>query len=239
MKISAKSQWFTICIIFIGGIALGGVPAAPGQSHNSGNVFSASSTLPADVKRVVMLPLAYEEAQSDLSDGCEMLAPILQTELVKTKKFEVVCASAEMLRSSFGSWNWTGEEILPTNFFDRLRRIYGCDAVLFCELTELRSSAPLAIGWRLKLVDLHTGEILWAADEIFDAGNPTVAESARRFEEHERTFSQKKQAFFRRLSAWRNLESPTPSNRQWSIFNSPRFFGRFSAAALLETLPKR
>jgi hypothetical protein len=239
MKISAINRLFTGCVIFIGWLALGGAMPVFGQSHKPGNVFSASTVLPADVKRVVMLPLAYEEARPDLSDGCEMLAPILQAELVKTKRFEVVCASPEMLRSSFGSWNWTGQEILPSNFFDCLHRIYGCDAVLFCELTELRSSAPLAIGWRLKLVDLHTGEILWAADEIFDAGNPAVAESARRFEEHERTFSQKTQAFFRMLSAWRNLESPTPSNRQWSIFNSPRFFGRFSAAALLETLPKR
>jgi len=52
-------------------------------------------------------------------------------------------------------------EILPPDFLDSLQRVYGCDAVLFCELSTFRAYAPLAVGWRMKLVDVRTRQILW------------------------------------------------------------------------------
>jgi hypothetical protein len=35
--------------------------------------------------------------------------------------------------------------------------------VPFAELTAYRAHAPLAVGWRLKLVDACSGQIVWAA----------------------------------------------------------------------------
>ena len=142
------------------------------------NVFRYSESLPADIRRVAVLPLACENQRTDLQEGCEALNPILQGELIRTKKFEVVSANADLLRNRTGRLTWTGAEILPRDFFSSLREAYGCDAVLFCQLTVFRAYAPLAIGWRMKLVDVRTRQTLWAADDIVDAGEPAVPEGA-------------------------------------------------------------
>jgi len=185
------------------------------------NVYAYPPKLSLELQRVAVLPLAAEITSSDLPEGCEALSPILLEQLMKTKKFEAVAVAADQLRSRTGRAAWTGTENLPANFFAFLRREYGCDAVLFAELTTYHAYAPLAVGWRLKLVDTRTGQIIWAAEEQFDAARPAVAQAARQFAQH--------QPFFQMAGDEKN----------WVALNSPRQFGRYSAAALLETLPER
>jgi len=184
------------------------------------NSFQAAPDLPVDLRRVAMLPLAWEGSQTDLSQGSETLGPILLGELVRTKKFEVITVNPESLRSLTGRSGWTGLEVLPANFFDSLQRVYGCDAVLFCQLTTFHAYAPLAVGWRMKLVDARTGQILWAVDKIFDADQRTVLNRARRFH---------------LAGQWVFHD---PSN-DWQVENSPRKFGQYTIAQALLTLPNR
>jgi hypothetical protein len=133
---------------------------SPDQNLQIKNIFRSSPSLPATLKRVLILPLACETKPVDLTGGAEILNPVLQAELVKTKKFEVVAASSGTLQNLTGKLTWNGAEILPSDFFDSLRRFYGCDAVLFCQLTVFRAYEPLAVGWRLKLVDAQTQKII-------------------------------------------------------------------------------
>ena len=182
------------------------------------NVFSYPPNLPLHLQRVAILPLACEELHANLPEGCEALNPVLLTELAKLKKFEVVAVNREHLRSRTGRSSWTGTEVLPAEFFDSLQRTYGCDAVLFCQLTVFHAYAPLAVGWRFKMVDTRTRQILWAADEVFDAGQQSVLRGAARYQ----------------AAALRPSEADG-----WSIRNSPRQFGQYAAARLLATLPGR
>jgi hypothetical protein len=145
-------------------------PPTAGRSHRmADNVFVYPPKLSLDLRRVAVLPLAAENPGSDLPEGCAALTPVLWEQLVKTKKFEVVAVNAGGLRSRTGQADWTGTENLPPDFLEFLRREYDCDAVLFAEVTVYRAYAPLAVGWRLKLADARSGQIIWAADEIFDA----------------------------------------------------------------------
>lgn len=204
-----------------------------------GNVFISSPVLPAALKRVVVLPLACDESSRDLSGGCQTLDPVLQAGLVKAGKFEVVIAQPETIRNCTGKLSWTGAEVLPADFFSGLKNVYGCDAVLFSQLTEFRPNEPLAIGWRMKLVDAGTGKILWATDEIFDAGNLDVAKSAQQFEKSR----QPHQGFMADTVAFLGwcIHTPTRSalDEQWNILHSPRYFGEYSVEKVLETLPQR
>jgi len=166
-----------------------------------------------------MLPLACEEPGSALSESCEVLRPGLLEELIRTEKFEVVPVNSEILRRHTGRADWTGAETLPADFFSLLQREYGCDAVLFSELTTFRAYAPLTVGWRMKMVDVHTRQIIWAADEVFDAKAAAG------------------------VGVWliqhgRQLITPEFSD-EWVVLNSPTRFGRYSAARLLATLPGR
>jgi hypothetical protein len=186
------------------------------------NVFRASPFLPAELRRVAMLPLSSEGSSATLQEGCEMLQPVLLAELNKTKKFEIVSVNHDDLRKLTGRLNWTGSETLPPDFFDSLQRVYGCDAVLFCEVTEFRAYGTLAVGWRLKLVNARTRQIVWAADEIFDAAGQTVAGA-----HHYQTLMHE------------IFPTVAGTEEAWLKANSPRRFGELTAARLLATLPDR
>jgi hypothetical protein len=243
MKFLTTALIVISCIVLNCATALAGgsasAPPPPAGVVQMGNVFVSSPVLPRELKRVVLLPAACGSFSGPLSDGCQMLGPVLQAELIKTGRFEVVAADPETLRNCTGRMGWTGEEVLPSDFLDSLRQYYGCDAVLFCHLTTFRSSPPLAIGWRLKLVDAKTGDILWAADEIYDAKDAQVAKAAQRYERQQQPHQS---VFFHVYSflAWCiNTPTRTALDDQWNILHSPRYFGEFSAAQLLKTLPER
>ena len=188
------------------------------KEHRPDNVFAAPGKAVTKSQRVAVLPLAAQSALSELPDGCASLTPVVWEEIVKAKRFEAVTVDAEKLRTATGRAQWTGAEVLPGNFCEWLRREYGCDAVLFSEVTSYRSYAPLAVGWRFKLVDLQTGQVIWAADEIFDAADKKTAKAAQKF-------------------AAPGIHIPLVDTGDWAVLNSPRKFGRYSAAALFETLP--
>jgi hypothetical protein len=185
------------------------------------NIFVYPPRLALEFRRVAVLPIAAASMDGDLPAGCEALAPVLIEQLVKTKKFEAVPVDGEnFLMPRTGRTAWTGRETLPPNFFDDLRREYDCDGVLFAELTTYRAYAPLAVGWRFKLVDARTRQIIWAADELFDASQSDVRRAAVKYND-------------------KAPISPIVADKDWAMLNSPRRFGRYTAAALLETLPER
>ena len=200
-----------------GSTGLADQTAAIGQPEN---VFWGSAVLPGDLRRVLVLPLACDASAADLSEGCTALNPVLLAELGKIEKFEVIPADPETLRRLTGRLTWTGSEILTADFFDSLRRAYGCDAVLFCQLTVYRAYPPLAVGWRLKLVGDRTGQILWAADEVFHAAAPDTPDAAYDFD-------------FPQLPLFHS------ASERWLRENSPRQFGQNTLAGLLTTLPYR
>jgi len=209
-----------------GFFALAGLQAAPPGSgifrrdYRPDNVFAYPAKLSLDFRRVAVLPLAAGSASSDLSEGCAALTPVLFEQLVKTKRFELVPVDPEELRRGTGQSHWTGTETMPADFLDFLRREYGCDGVLFAELTTYHGYAPLAVGWRLKLVDARSGQIIWATDELFDATQPAVRRASQNFEA-------------------KGIVWPFSHDENWLALNSPRQFGRYSAATLLAALPER
>lgn len=210
-----------------------------GQDSKPKNAFQAVAALPEAIKRVTVLPLACGNSASGLADGCDMLTPVLQKELAKTKAFEVVAMSADRLQSCTGKAGWTGTEALPANFFDVLNKADACDAVLFCELTSYKPYVPLAIGWRLKLVEVHTQKVLWEVDEVYDASDPAVAKNAQEFQKMQQNETGKTKSFATRVWGFLDRETPSDLDDQWDILNSPRYFGQYAATTSLESLPKR
>jgi hypothetical protein len=162
--------------------------------------------------------MACDEDTGEMLEGREALEPIMRVELAKLRRFEIIPVSPELLRIRTGQAAWSCEDALPPDLFSWLGDARGCDAALFCRLTVFRGYAPLAVGWRMRLVDVRTHATLWAGDEVFDAGNPGVQAGARRFQLAGRLKS-------------------APSVDEWVIQNSPRQFGQFAAAQLLATLP--
>jgi hypothetical protein len=194
-------------------------------SYHPSNVYREQALLPHTIKRVAVLPLTIPNSEfgtrnSELEFGRETLWPVLLDELGRSRQFELVSVSPEELCVLTGRNDWSGEERLPLDFFDRLKDTLGADAVLFCRLTQYRAYEPLTIGWRLKLLDSEEPRILWAVDEVFDARTPEVAAAAKRY-------------------ATQHQDSAPSVHDSRGVLVSPRRFGQYTASAVVETMPGR
>lgn len=221
MKIFSAFALLALCLV-LNGCSTVATPrdVVRGKGYKPDNIFVNANSLPQNIRRVTVLPLVCDANDYELASGCATLQPVLMNELIKTKRFEVVASDADFVKNRTSREDWTAEEALPPEFFNVLRDSSGCDAVLFCRLTVFRPYPPMAVGWRLRLVDAQTRRTLWAADEVFDGGQPTVEDGARR---HQLT----------------QERGPGGAPDEWFVQNSPAKFGGYTAASLLATLPAR
>ncbi len=218
---SHSAVWFlALCI---GGLTACQVPHPTnfvlGPDYQVGNAYQQDPVLPSDLRRVALLPLIGDENQLDIVAGCQSLEPVLRTELLKTRKFEIVSISPDDLRQWTGRKSWSAEDKLPPNFFNKLHEQTGADGVLFARVTRFHAYPPMVIGWSLKLFRNNQAQSLWAIDEIFDAGDPPVSNSARRYEQQH--------------------QKGGPVTDSPMILASPDRFGHYTAWAALGTLPQR
>lgn len=191
-----------------------------GPGYQPKNVYQTFDILSVSLRRVAVLPPTSDSQPADLQSGLETLTPVLIEELGRTAKFEVVTISPEQLRAWTGRSHWRAEEKLPADFLKKLRQELDCDGVLFSRLTQYRAYPPLAVGYSFKLAELATTELVWAVDEVFDANDPRVVNSARRYQ------------LGREQLPWQLSDSR-------SILNSPSGFGRYAASSAFQTLPMR
>jgi hypothetical protein len=194
-----------------------------GASYRPGNVFSNSRPLPASVRRIAVLPLMPSDSTAALEAGVDALEPILQSELGKSQRFEIVPVSGDQLRQWTGRSVWRTDEALPADFLDRVREGSGSDAVLFSQLTLFQAYKPVAVGWKFSLVECagdKKAQILWSVDEVMDSGEPGVARGARAY------YAQ-------------HIRNESLLSDSAMVLLSPRQFGQFSLSGLLSTLPQR
>lgn len=191
-----------------------------GPGYEPLNIYTKDHTLPPQLRRLAVLPLTTVGESTELEFGRASLEAVLQAELGRANQFELVPVTREQLQRWTGRSSWTGEEKLPRDFFEKLRANAGVDGVLLSRLTQYRAYEPLAIGWRIKLLDVQDPQVLWAVDEVFDARQPEVANSARRY-------------------AQAHPEPVPPVGDSRSALMSPRRFAQYTASALFQTLPAR
>ncbi len=186
------------------------------------NVTAASPRLPADIRRVLLLPISADGLAIPEENLSRLDAAFL-AELNRTARFEVVTLTRDELARITGSRQLNSTSPLPPAFIDRLFNIYNpyaADAVLFVDLTAWSAYPPLAIGIRTRLAPIRESQILWAADNNFSAADPAVANSARR---HALSLS----------------KSSGPTDLSHTILQNPTRFASYAAAATFETLPLR
>lgn len=190
-----------------------------GPDYQATNVFRKEAMLPAQVRRVAILPVTSDAAGATGTAGREMLEPILHTELVKAGRFDLAVIEPGPLQKWTGKERWDYQQPLPKDLLERIGRETGADGVIFARLTRFHAYPPMVIGWRMTLVTLDA-DILWSVDEVFDAAEEAVSNSARRFERG------------------RVKNNPALEDSR-SILLSPSKFGQYTARTAVQTLPVR
>jgi hypothetical protein len=181
--------------------------------------ITSSDALPAHVRRVLLLPLAADGATIS-EENLDRLGGVILTELNRTGRFETVTLSRDHLARLTGTRQLPSTAQMPSGFLDRLFNIYNeyaADAILLVDITSYTPYPPLTLGIRAKLAHIRDSDILWAADLLFSAADPSVANSARRYA----------------------LTLGTSPHLDHSILQNPTRFAGYAASATFQTLPPR
>ena len=173
--------------------------------------------LPTYFNRVAVLPCYHADPDSPLLDYIDN---VFHQELAQERIFETIRISTDQMRKLFGLGRISSSSDLPENFLRTLDEQTGANGVLFVDLDSYRPYRPMSLGVRAKLVDLKSGEFMWAIDETFDAGHAGVIVGASMFQE---------KAQVRALS----------SKTSGSVLHSHRVFSKYIASTVFSTLPMR
>jgi hypothetical protein len=211
--------------MLLGLVALAGCdsipkPHLPEAHYHPSNVFYKDKVLDPTVKRVAVLPMTTSIPAETLQAGIDLFQPLVNAELEKSKRFDLFIVSKEQMRLWTGRVAWKANDELPPYFLDKIRAGTDCQAVFFTELTRYHAYPPLAVGWKMTLVQNSPQDIIWAADEVFDAGDADVAASARDYDS-------------------KHIHIEAPLSDPESILSSPSRFGQYTLHELLALLPIR
>ena len=173
--------------------------------------------LPTYFNRVAVLPNFHNDSTTPILSYSD---EIFLKELSKVGLFETVPVSTSFCRKHFGTERLNSSQSLPENFLKVLIEEYGANGVMFIDLHSFNSYRPISLGVRAKLVDLKSGEFMWAIDESIDAGDASVMVSANAYQRG------------------KHVQAISNETRN-SILQSPRLFSKFVAFSIFQTLPKR
>jgi hypothetical protein len=194
-----------------------------GPFHKPLNYNLANGVMPADMRRVALLPMTSAMNTVEHQSGRQFLQTFMQAEIVKSGLFEVVYVSVTKMEQLTGRPAWRMIDELPVDFIEQLAREYDCQGVLFSHLTVYKPYPPLSIGWRMGLVHLspesNNGSVVWEIDDVFNAGQKEVINSARR-------------------NAIKNGLSDPELDAEFGLLNSPRRFGRYTAESVVATMSR-
>ena len=192
-------------------------PKTPPPTFLPDNTFSVGF-LPNDFAKIAVLPVHLGvEPNNRLVD---FLSGVFVNELNSKSQFEAVPLTGAVLQRLAGQASVSSTSTLPAGLLAQIRSETAADGVLFTDLTHYYPYKPITIGVRCKLADAVTGEVLWAADSVYHAGNQQTQAAA---------------LYFQKLHSG----SQFPLQDSGAILQSPRYFSRFVASTLMDTLPRR
>ncbi len=218
-------QNLSIIILLLGGVyslLTGCNPFSKNEVAKNVEPFAVSNLypierLPVYFNRVVVMPCFYEGSAITFLDYADDL--FLQ-ELSQARVFESVQLSTQDCKRLFGKERINSSESLPDNFLTLLKSETQANGVLFLDIQNFQPYKPMSLGVRAKLVDLNSGDFMWAVDETIDSAHAPVIASAQLYQNrlHVHALSQKTSG---------------------SVLHSPRNFTKFVAHTLFSSLPSR
>jgi hypothetical protein len=188
-----------------------------GTAYKPSNVYAVIE-LPTEFDRVLLLPPSDPtggELSSELVDA-------LIAALRRTARFEVIPSG-----QAFAAISDPGIQLpllagqaIPPAILAEAQRLQA-KGIMQLQFTHYRPYKPLQIGLRGRLLELKgQGRVLWEIDELFDAGQKSVAIGARRY-------------------ADAHIEQPFPLQSSYSVLMSPVRFAGYVGTVSFGTLPLR
>lgn len=99
---------------------------------------------------------------------------------------------ATIISQNDSAWRSLQLETDSTYTLDQMqsiRKSLKCDGILIGSITEFRAYPHMAIGLRLKLMDLKNGQLLWALEQIWDITDKDTESRIRKYYKSEKSSS--------------------------------------------------
>lgn len=129
-----------------------------------------------DIGRTVLVELANDSAFPQISANVtEALYPALQ----KKQIFGLT-----VIRQSDPAWRKLQYDVNTAYTLEQLsmmRKTLNCDAALIGTVTGFTPFPHMAIGLRLKLIDLADGQLLWALEQIWDTTDKITEDRIKKY----------------------------------------------------------
>lgn len=187
-----------------------------GPTYTPKNV-SGPASWPIGLQRVALLP-AHDVSGDLPPENLSAYDPIWQRSLSSAQRAELVPVARSQMAVWIGKESVASTGLLPYTLLERITRETGAQAVLFLDLTSVKSYPPLSLGFRARLAALPSGETIWVADELFDGADDATARSARRFARD---------------------NNSAPGDAAAGVAQSPTRFGAYAFHAVAALLPPR
>jgi hypothetical protein len=82
---------------------------------------------------------------------------------------------------SWRSLQLDGKSTYTLDQISAVRETLKCDGVLLGTITEFRPYPHMAVGLRLKLLDLRDGRLLWALEQVWDSADKTTEKRIKNY----------------------------------------------------------
>jgi curli biogenesis system outer membrane secretion channel CsgG len=94
------------------------------------------------------------------------------------------CFTLSLLKQTDAAWK--ALEVKPDSAYTleqlmTAHKLVGTDALLIGTITSYSPYPRMAMGLQLKLVDLRTGQVVWAIQQIWDAADKATQERIKRY----------------------------------------------------------
>ncbi|MFC1633486.1 hypothetical protein ACFL5Z_01480 [Planctomycetota bacterium] len=165
--VNGQLLWGTI-LFFLTVFTIGcEIPQNPAQTQNY--YYLNPNKKLSSIGRVVIVELNNESSYTQIStDVTETLFQSLQ----KKQVFGLT-----VVRKNDPSWRslrLEKDSTLDLNQILTIQETLKCDGLLLGTITEFRPYPHMAIGLRLKLLDLQDGELIWALEQVWDSSDKTT-----------------------------------------------------------------
>lgn len=173
--------------------------------------------IPDSVISLAVLPIHTDFIEGDQKKAMDR---ILLQEIAKTNAFEVIPINTLQCADWFGQESLSRYMPLPPHALKTVHQKTAADSILVGEIFQYCPYSPMSLGLKLAIIEVGTGEVLWAFEDTFDAGLVTVAWGAQRYSEVA-------------------LKAPYPFNETATMAISPRMFFQYAAYEAFKSLYRR
>lgn len=139
-SVAVALQAIALCLFLFTGIRGAAIEFSDlviGPGFKPSNVYRLNETLPSDVRRVLVLPLAVGDDSFEADSVKETMTEVVKSELLKTRQLEFVFVSPDVIQTRTGRRAWRSTDKLPPEFLAKLKVAHDTEAVLFLRACPL------------------------------------------------------------------------------------------------------